>query len=96
MSHELSATCWNFRVGLQHWNGIFYSKDLASKDRLKYFSEHFNTAEINYSFYHLPKPESYENWYSQTPEGFIFAVKASRFITHVKRQKGSRLLGEDS
>lgn len=71
-----------------HWNGIFYPEGLSSKNRLKYFSEHFKTTEINYSFYHLPKPQIYENWYSQTPEDFIFAVKASRFITHVKRLKG--------
>jgi uncharacterized protein YecE (DUF72 family) len=70
-----------------HWNGIFYPKNLTSKSKLEYFSQHFNTAEINYSFYHLPKPKIYENWYNQTPEDFIFAVKASRFITHVKRLK---------
>jgi uncharacterized protein YecE (DUF72 family) len=61
---------------------------------LKYFSEHFKTTEINYSFYHLPTPTVYENWYSQTPEGFIFAVKASRFITHVKRLKGMEIAWE--
>ncbi len=70
-----------------YWNGIFYPEGLSSKNMLKYFSEHFKTTEISYSFYHLPKPAVYENWYSQTPEGFIFAVNASRFITHVKRLK---------
>ena len=74
-----------------HWDGIFYPEDLPSKDynppttRLKYFSKHFKTAEINYSFYHLPRPSTYQNWYLQTPEDFLFAVKASRFITHIKR-----------
>ena len=68
-----------------HWQGIFYPKDLPSKDKLKYFSYHFKTAEINYSFYHLPRPTTYQNWYSQVPSDFIFAVKASRFITHIKR-----------
>jgi len=71
-----------------HWQGIFYPEDLPSKDKLKYFSQHFNTAEINYSFYHLPRPTTYQNWYNQTPEDFLFAVKASRFITHIKRLKG--------
>ncbi|HWP90915.1 MAG TPA: DUF72 domain-containing protein [Thermodesulfobacteriota bacterium] len=70
------------------WNGIFYPENLSSKDRLRYFSQHFKTAEINYSFYHLPKPETYKNWYNQTPADFVFAVKASRYITHVKRLKG--------
>ncbi|MDI6602833.1 MAG: DUF72 domain-containing protein [Patescibacteria group bacterium] len=73
-----------------HWEGIFYPEDLPGKDKLKYFSKHFKTAEINYSFYHLPRPSTYQNWYSQTPEDFLFAVKASRFITHIKRLKGVR------
>jgi uncharacterized protein YecE (DUF72 family) len=70
------------------WDGIFYPESLQSKDKLKYFSSHFNTTEINYSFYHLPKPATYENWYNQTRRDFIFAVKASRFITHIKRLEG--------
>ncbi len=71
-----------------HWEGIFYPEDLPSKTKLKYFSQHFKTAEINYSFYRLPQPSTYQNWYKQTPEDFLFAVKASRFITHVKRLSG--------
>jgi len=71
-----------------HWEGIFYPENLASKDKLKYFSQHFKTAEINYSFYHLPRPSTYQNWHSQTPADFIFAAKASRFITHIKRLGG--------
>lgn len=76
------------------WQGIFYPEDLSSKDynppttRLKYFSQHFKTTEINYSFYHLPRPMTYQNWYNQTPGDFLFSVKASRFITHIKRLKG--------
>jgi len=71
-----------------HWESIFYPKTLPSKDKLKYFSQHFKTAEINYSFYHLPKSTTYQNWYNQTPDDFLFSVKASRFITHIKRLKG--------
>lgn len=70
------------------WEGIFYPKDLAAKNKLRYFSKHFKTAEINYSFYHLPRPSTYQNWYNQTPSDFIFAVKASRFMTHIKRLRG--------
>ena len=57
-----------------HWDRIFYPKDLLSKDKLKYFSQHFKTAEINYSFYRLPQPSTYQNWYSETPEDFLFAI----------------------
>ena len=71
-----------------HWEGIFYPKNLPSKDKLKYYSQHFKTAEVNYSFYHLPRPTTYQKWYSQTPADFIFAIKASRFITHIKRLRG--------
>ena len=74
-----------------HWEGVFYPQDLPLKDKLKYFSKHFKTAEINYSFYHLPRPTTYQKWYSETPEGFLFAVKASRFITHIKRLKGVKV-----
>jgi len=72
------------------WVGVFYPENLPPKDKLKYFSKHFKTAEINYSFYHLPRPSTYQNWYNQTSPDFIFAVKASRFITHIKRLKGVR------
>ena len=71
-----------------HWQGIFYPENLPSKEKLKYFSQHFKTTEVNYSFYHLPRLTTYQKWYSQTPEDFLFAVKASRFITHIKRLKG--------
>jgi len=70
-----------------HWEGIFYPENLPQKEKLRYFSQHFKTAEINYSFYHLPQPSTYQNWYNQTPKNFTFAVKASRFITHIKRLK---------
>ena len=71
-----------------HWEEIFYPKALPPKNKLKYFSRHFKTVEINYSFYHLPRPATYQKWYSETPADFIFSVKASRFITHIKRLHG--------
>ncbi len=85
----------NLRIGTSgwvygHWERIFYPEDLPSKDKLKYFSQHFKTAEINYSFYRLPRPSTYQNWYKQTPEDFLFSLKASRFITHIKRLKEAK------
>lgn len=71
-----------------HWQGEFYPNDLSSADRLKYFSQYFKTVEINYSFYHLPKAQTYRKWYRETTPDFVFAVKASRFVTHIKRLKG--------
>lgn len=70
-----------------HWQGVFYPAGLPAKDRLQYYARHFPTTEVNYSFYHLPRPSTYRKWYNETPAGFVFAVKASRFITHIKKLK---------
>lgn len=67
------------------WRGTFYPEDLPSRRYLEFYAQEFPTAEVNYSFYHLPKPVTYEKWAGQVPEGFVFAVKASRLITHTKR-----------
>jgi len=74
-----------------HWEGVFYPDELNPKKKLEYFSKRFKTVEVNYSFYHLPKSSTYKKWYSQTPGNFIFAVKASRYITHIKRLRGVKL-----
>jgi uncharacterized protein YecE (DUF72 family) len=59
-----------------HWEGIFYPKDLPSKDKLKYFSQYFKTAEINYSFYHLPRPSTYtRNGIQKPPRIFYLRLK---------------------
>ncbi len=81
----------NIYIGTSGWSykwENFYPDDLPSKKRLEYFSEHFPTAEVNYSFYHLPRKTTYEKWFNETSEDFVFAVKLSRFITHVKKLKG--------
>jgi uncharacterized protein YecE (DUF72 family) len=70
-----------------HWNGIFYPKKFSSLKKLRYFSKQFNTVEINYSFYHSPRPLSYLNWYSSVPSDFVFSVKANRLFTHIKKLK---------
>jgi uncharacterized protein YecE (DUF72 family) len=67
------------------WRGVFYPKDLVQRDELAYASRHFPTIELNGSFYSLQRPESYARWRDATPRGFVFAVKAPRFITHVRR-----------
>lgn len=67
------------------WRGTFYPPELKSQQFLEFYAREFPTTEINYSFYHLPRPHTYAKWASQVPPHFLFSVKASRFITHVKR-----------
>lgn len=69
----------------QHWFERFYPKDLPKEKLLPYFAQRFNTVELNNTFYHLPQEKTVQGWYQKAPEDFIFAVKASRFITHIKR-----------
>ncbi|MGQ9463158.1 MAG: DUF72 domain-containing protein [Candidatus Fervidibacter sp.] len=68
-----------------HWRGRFYPHDLKPESWLPFYASHFDTVELNNSFYRLPKRETFERWRSQTPEGFLFSVKGSRLITHMKK-----------
>jgi uncharacterized protein YecE (DUF72 family) len=67
------------------WRGKFYPRGLPQRRELEFASRALPTIEINGSFYSLQRPECYEQWYRETPPGFVFAVKGSRFITHMKR-----------
>ena len=67
------------------WRGRFYPAGLASKGWLPFYAEHFNTVEINMTFYRFPKAEMLENWIALTPAGFKFTLKANRGITHLKK-----------
>lgn len=69
------------------WRHRFYPDDLATSEWLPYFAERFPSVEVNNSFYRLPTEETFARWEQQAPPGFVFAVKASRFITHLKRLK---------
>src|SRR5579875_2572682 len=85
MARFLAGTSgWNY----PGWRGSFYPENLPAREFLSFYATRFATAEVNYSFYHLPRVSTYEKWRGQTPEGFVFALKASRFITHIKRLKG--------
>ncbi|MER3425228.1 MAG: DUF72 domain-containing protein [Nitrospiraceae bacterium] len=68
-----------------NWRGTFHPQDLANNRLLDFYSREFLTTEVNYSFYRLPRPTTYAGWAGQVPEGFLFAVKANRMITHTKR-----------
>jgi len=65
--------------------GVFYPKGLPKAKQLEYFAKHFDTVELNSPFYRLPKNATFSSWQKRTPRGFIFAVKVSRFITHIKK-----------
>src|SRR5690349_2756040 len=67
------------------WRGVFYPEGLRQSDELKFLAEHFPTVEINGTFYSLQRPEYFRDWSAQTPADFVFAVKGSRYITHMLR-----------
>jgi uncharacterized protein YecE (DUF72 family) len=67
------------------WRGPFYPDDLPQRAWLEFYADRFNTVEVNNSFYRLPELETFRRWREQTPPGFVVTVKASRFITHLKR-----------
>jgi uncharacterized protein YecE (DUF72 family) len=70
-----------------HWAGRFYPEDLAESAWFRFYSQHFDTVEINNTFYHLPRETTFDGWREQAPEGFVYAVKANRYITHLKHLK---------
>jgi uncharacterized protein YecE (DUF72 family) len=72
---------WNY----PHWRGTVYPRGLPARRWLEHYATLFNTVEVNYTFYRLPSPSAVESWVKQTPPDFLFTVKASRFLTHMKR-----------
>jgi uncharacterized protein YecE (DUF72 family) len=72
----------------RHWRGgVFYPPGLRARDELAWYASRFGTVELNNPFYRLPSRETFTRWQQQTPDDFVFAVKVSRFISHVKRLK---------
>lgn len=78
---RIGTSGWVYR----HWRGIFYPPKLPGEEQLAFYAGHFDTVEINYSFYRLPQKRVFENWRRLTAPGFLFAVKASRYLTHMKK-----------
>jgi uncharacterized protein YecE (DUF72 family) len=72
------------------WHGDFYPRGLTQRRELSFLSEHLSTVELNGSFYSLQHPDSYLRWRDSVPEGFVFAVKGSRYITHMLRLRDIR------
>jgi len=68
-----------------HWRGLFYPQGLAQAKWLEFYNQHFTTVELNNSFYHLPSEKAFAAWRERSSEGFVYAVKVSRLITHLKK-----------
>lgn len=81
MQIRIGCSGWQYR----HWRGNFYPDDLPQKRWLDHYAEVFDTVEINNSFYRLPEEATFANWAARVPAPFTFAVKASRFLTHMKK-----------
>jgi uncharacterized protein YecE (DUF72 family) len=80
---RIGTSGWAYK----HWLGRFYPSKFSSEQQLAFYARHFSTVEINHSFYRLPERSQFETWYSQTPQDFVFAVKGSRYLTHLKKLK---------
>jgi uncharacterized protein YecE (DUF72 family) len=79
----IGTSGWHYK----HWLGDFYPEKLAPAKMFSWYRREFDTVEVNNSFYRLPEQKTFRSWKDLAPPGFCFAVKASRFITHVKRLK---------
>jgi uncharacterized protein YecE (DUF72 family) len=80
---HIGTSGWHYK----HWIGSFYPEDIPPKEMFPFYAQHFDTVEINNTFYRLPELTTFDNWRSKAPPNFRFAVKASRFITHMKKLK---------
>lgn len=82
----IGTSGWSYK----HWERVFYPAGLPAREHLPFFAQQFSTVEINYSFYQLPERSTFEGWRQRAPDGFLFAVKASRYLTHLRRLKEPR------
>lgn len=80
---RIGISGWTYKP----WRGVFYPKGLPQRLELSYAAEHVRSIEINGTFYGLQRPEHFAAWHDTTPDDFVFAVKGSRYITHMRRLK---------
>lgn len=78
---NIGTSGWSYK----HWRGTFYPHEIKVKNHFSYYLQHFNTVEINNTFYRLPSENTFVNWEKQVPDDFIYVIKANRFITHIKK-----------
>lgn len=97
---RIGTSGWHYA----HWKGRFYPEKAPPAEMFRIYLEHFDSVEINNTFYHLPPLSAFENWKKIAPPGFLYALKGSRFLTHMKKLRepdegiarffeGARLLG---
>jgi uncharacterized protein YecE (DUF72 family) len=77
----IGTSGWHYK----HWRGAFYPEDVRPAAMLDYYVRHFETVELNNTFYRLPTEKAVREWRESTPPGFTFAAKGSRYITHMKK-----------
>src|SRR6185436_16435144 len=80
---RIGCSGWQYK----HWRGDFYPAELPAARWFSFYATQFDTVEINNSFYRLPEAHTFERWRDQAPRHFTYAVKASRFLTHMKKLK---------
>ena len=84
MNIRIGTSGWHYK----HWlDDVFYPAGTPPARMFDFYAQHFDTVEINNSFYHLPSAKTFDNWRESSPPNFLFAVKGSRFITHMKKLK---------
>ena len=83
LPYYIGTSGWHY----DHWRGRFYPEKLTKAKWLEFYAGHFATVELNNSFYRLPSEAAFAAWHDSSPADFTFAVKVSRFITHIKRLK---------
>ncbi|MGD2278794.1 MAG: DUF72 domain-containing protein [Candidatus Omnitrophota bacterium] len=80
---QIGCSGWNY----DHWKGLFYPRESSPSSWFKEYASSFSTVEINNTFYQLPEASTFKKWHDQASPDFIYAVKANRFITHMKKLK---------
>ena len=80
---HIGTSGWSY----PHWHGSFYPDDLPSRDALAFYAERLPSVEVNNTFYQFPERGTLETWQDTAPGDFTFSVKASRYLTHLKKLK---------
>lgn len=84
MEFYIGTSGWSYK----HWKGIFYTDNLSEKEWLRFYSDSFNSVEVNMTFYRYPREIAVRNWGERTPDDFVFTLKAPQVITHLRRLGG--------